>query len=284
MAERDMGGKVCLVTGANAGIGKGTALELAERDAHVIMVARSRQRGEAAQAEIKEMSGEEQVDLLLADLSVQDEVRGLAAMVKDKYDRLDVLINNAGVIPQERKLSADGLEMQLAVNHLAPFLLTNLLLPPLKASAPARIITVSSDSHRRSRINFADMERREKGYHRIRVYGETKMMNVLFTAELARRLEGSGVTANSLHPGVIDTQLYHDYMGRPSSRDGDWSELRRGASTPVYLAVSEDVAGVSGKHFVRKSISTDTREDYDAGQARRLWQVSARLTGVDSGQ
>ena len=196
-----MGEKVCLITGATSGIGKATAMGLANMGASVVMVGRDRGRGEAALAEIKEKSANASVDLLLADLSSQEEVRRLADEFKEAYPRLDVLINNAGVFRSERITTADGLEMTFAVNHLAYFLLTNLLLDVLKASAPSRIVNVSSGDHRNGTIDFDDLQG-EKGYKGAKAYSQSKLANVLFTYELARRLEGTGVSANCLHPGA----------------------------------------------------------------------------------
>src|SRR5215212_3378073 len=193
--------KICLITGATSGIGKATAIGLADMGARVVMVGRDRGRGEAALAEIKERSANASVDLLLADLSSQEEVRWLADEFKEAHPRLDVLINNAGVIRSKRVASADGIEMTFAVNHLAHFLLTNLLLELLKATAPSRIVNVSSGEQRNGTIDFDDLQG-EKGYKTAKAYGQSKLANILFTYELARRLEGTGVSTNCLHPGA----------------------------------------------------------------------------------
>src|SRR5215217_8977279 len=199
--EGAMGKRVCLITGATSGIGKATAMGLANMGASVVMVARDRSRGEAALAEIKEGSANASVDLMLTDLSSQEDIRRLADEFKDAYPRLDVLVNNAGVIRSKRVTSADGIEMTFAVNHLAYFLLTNLLLDLLKASAPSRIVNVSSAEQRNGTIDFDDLQA-EKGYKTAKAYGQSKLANILFTYELARRLEGTGVSANCLHPGA----------------------------------------------------------------------------------
>jgi len=201
-----MGEKVCLITGATSGIGKATAMGLASMGASVVMVGRDRGRGEAALAEIKTKSANASVDLMLADLSSQEEIRRLAHEFKDTYPRLDVLINNAGVIRSKRVTTADGIEMTFAVNHLAPFLLTDLLLDVLKASAPSRIVNVASGEQRNGTIDFDDLQG-ENGYKGAKAYGQSKLATVLFTYELARRIEGTGVTANCVHPGVVGTNL-----------------------------------------------------------------------------
>jgi NAD(P)-dependent dehydrogenase (short-subunit alcohol dehydrogenase family) len=211
---KTMAGKVCMVTGANAGIGKATALGLAKLGAAVVMVCRDRERGEKALCEIQEQSGNEDITLPLADLSSQAKIRQLAADFKAQYSALHVLINNACIIPPERTVTEEGLETQFAVSHLAYFLLTNLLLDILKVSAPARIINVASMLHQFAAINFDDLQS-ERSYHPSLVYNQTKLANVLFTYELARSLEGTGVTVNCLHPGVTDTKLLHDYAPRP---------------------------------------------------------------------
>ena len=276
-----MEGKVCLVTGANAGIGKATALGLAQRGATVVMVSRDRERGEAAQAEIARQSGNESVDLLLADLSSQAEIRRLAAEFGRQYDQLHVLVNNAAIIPLQRRETEDGLEMQFAVNHLAYFLLTHLLLDVLKASAPARIVNVSSQTHQWGQIDFDDLQS-EKQYDPQPAYMQSKLANVLFTYELARRLQGTGATANCLHPGGIRTRLNANYAGRAGAAEASPAELQRGAQTSIYLATSPEVEGVSGKYFVNRRQTQSSAESYDQHLAQRLWQISAELTGLQT--
>jgi NAD(P)-dependent dehydrogenase (short-subunit alcohol dehydrogenase family) len=275
-----MKGKICLVTGANAGIGRATALGLAQMGATVIMVCRSRERGETVQREIRAESGNSQVDLLLADLSAQADIRRLAADINANYSALHVLINNAAIIPQQRRETADHLEMQFAVNHLAYFLLTNLLLDKLKASAPARIVNVASQVHASGVIDFDDLQAR-RHYHASQVYSNTKLANVLFTYELARRLQGSGVTVNCLHPGVVATNLLNDYMGVPHGRRDRGIDTSKGAQTSLYLATSPELAGVSGRYYVNQEERRSTAVAYDETLARRLWQVSAELTGLN---
>ncbi len=273
-----MENKICLVTGANAGIGFATALGLAEQGATVVLHARSREKGEAALADIRERSGSERVHLLLADLASLAQVRQLAADFRHSFARLDVLINNAGIIPLRRQVTTDGLEMQFAVNHLAYFLLTNLLLDLLQASAPSRIVNVSSMVHAWGRIDWNDLQN-ERSYDASGVYAQTKRMNVLFTAELARRLPGTGVTANCLHPGVIATKLNINYMGNDRASTVSLAELRRGAETSLYLAMSPEVAGVSGRYFVN-SQERETAVQHDTASAQKLWQISERLVAA----
>lgn len=274
-----MDGKVCIVTGANAGIGKATAVGLAQRGASVVMVCRSLERGEAARAEIIERSGGSDVHLLIANLASQAEIRQLAETILDQFPRLDVLINNAAIIPLRRSISVDGLELQLAVNHLAPFLLTNLLLERLKASAPARIINVSSGVHRGATIPFDDLQS-ERRYHHTSVYAMTKLMNVLFTKELARRLAGSGVTAYSLHPGVPATKLSTNYAGYDGEARASFADLMDSAQTSIYLATSPDVVDLSGEYFAHSRVQESTAVANESATAKKLWQVSAKLTGL----
>jgi NAD(P)-dependent dehydrogenase (short-subunit alcohol dehydrogenase family) len=275
-----MDGKVCLITGATSGIGKATAMGLADMGASVVMVGRDRDKGEAALAEIKEGSPNASVNLLLADLSSQEEIRSLADEFKEAYPRLDVLINNAGVIRSERVTTVDGIEMTFAVNHLAYFLLTNLLLDVLKASAPSRIVNVASGEQRNGTIDFDDLQG-EKEYKTAKAYGQSKLATVLFTYELARRLEGTGVSVNCLHPGVVGTNLGSGVSGvfgftvralRPLMKSPE-----KGAETSIYLASSPEVEGLSGRYFVKKAESRSSGASHDERLARRLWEVSAEL-------
>jgi NAD(P)-dependent dehydrogenase (short-subunit alcohol dehydrogenase family) len=272
-----------MVTGANAGIGKATALGLVNIGATVAMVCRSQKRGEAALKEIKEQSSSDHISLLVADLSSQAEIRRLAENFTGHHSALHVLVNNAGIIPRRREVTVDGFETQFAVNHLAPFLLTNLLLDILIASAPARIVTVASDMHRGATINFDDLQS-EGSYRPLRVYSRTKLANVLFTYELARRLQGTSVTANCLHPGVVATKLLADGMGMPRALRSTTrligTKPEKGAKTSIYLAASAEVEGVSGKYFVRQKAVESSKDSYDENLARRLWRVSAELTGI----
>src|SRR5215210_4660200 len=279
-----MGEKVCLITGATSGIGKATAMELASMGASVVMVGRDRGRGEAALAEIKEESANASVDLMLADLSSQEEIRRLAHEFKEAYPRLDVLINNAGLFRSERITTADGLETTFAVNHLAYFLLTNLLLDGLEISAPSRIVNVSSGDHASGTIDFDDLQA-EKGYKGAKAYSQSKLANVLFTYELAKKLEGTGVSANCLHPGAgIRTNFGSGVSGifgftvralRPLMKSPE-----KGAETSIYLASSPEVEGLSGRYFVKEAEARSSDASHDERLARRLWEVSAELTNV----
>lgn len=274
--------KVCLITGANSGLGKVTARELAKMGATVAMVARSQARGEAALAEVQQASGSNKVHLMLADLSSLASTRQLAEEFKAQYGRLDVLVNNAGAIFKDRQVSVDGYEMTFALNHLSYFLLTNLLLDLLKASAPARIVNVSSGAHMGGRINFDDLML-EKKYRSFAAYSQSKLANVLFTYELARHLEGSGVTANALHPGGVATGFGSGtgFMGwvfkliRPFLLTPE-----QGAETQIYLASSPEVADISGKYFDKKKPVKSSQISYDTAVAQRLWQISKELTGL----
>lgn len=256
-----------------------TAVALAETGATVVMLCRSQERGEAARQEVQERTGNDAVHLLLADLASLAAVRQVAAAFQQQFDRLDVLINNAAVIPLKREVTVDGLERQFAVNHLAPFLLTNLLLDDLKASAPSRIVNVSSGVHAAAQIDFADLQS-NKRYRRSEVYGRTKLMNILFTKELARRLAGSSVTANALHPGVPATKLSQNYAGRDVQASASFADLAHAAETSVYLATSPEVAGVSGKYFANSRERDSSVASQDADTAHRLWQISAQLVGM----
>jgi retinol dehydrogenase-14 len=279
-----MGEKVCLITGATSGIGRATAIGLANMGARVVMVGRDRDRGEAALAEIKEKTTNPSVDLMLADLSSQEEIRRLAVEFNETHPRPDVLINDAGLFRSERITTADGLETTFAVNHLAYFLLTNLLLDVLKTSAPSRIVNVSSGDHTNGTIDFDDLQG-EKGYKGPKAYSQSKLANVLFTYELARRLEGTGITANCLHPGgrvPVRTNFGSGVSGVFGVMVRSLRPLmispEKGADTSMYLASSPEVEGLSGRYFVKKAEARSSDVSYDERLARRLWEVSAQLT------
>jgi NAD(P)-dependent dehydrogenase (short-subunit alcohol dehydrogenase family) len=219
-------------------------------------------------------------EVIRADLSSMASVRSAAEEIARRHPRIGLLINNAGVITRRREVTADGLERQFAVNHLAPFLLTVRLLGALRAGAPARIVNVSSGAHSGQRLDFDDLMS-ERDYRRDRVYSRTKLANILFTHELAQRLEGSGVTANAVHPGVVATGLLSDYMGMPAGRRSFGSTPERGAEPIVYLAASPEVADISGRYFDRCTETRSSAASYDEAAARRLWDESERLVGQD---
>jgi retinol dehydrogenase 12 len=280
-----MSEKTCLVTGATSGIGKETAARLAMLGATVIMVGRDEARGAAAADEIRERVPRARIETMTADLSILASVRQLAAQVLARHERLDVLVNNAAVIMMRRRLTVDGLETTFATNHLGPFLLTNLLLELLVRSAPARVVTVSSAAHKQVRMIPWDDLPYGGEVRPAQTYPITKLLNLLFTVELARRLTGTGVTANCLHPGFVRTALGREVTGafgvllrlvlllqpRPAT----------GAATSVYLASSPEVAECSGQYFAKGRPAKPSALARDAAAAARLWTLSERLSGLD---
>ncbi len=282
LSSKEMNDRVCLVTGASSGIGAETAKQLALLGATMVIVGRNAEKCAGAVAWIKTQSNNTAIDFLLADLSSQKEIRALAQQFKDKYARLDVLVNNAGGYWRARQESVDGIEMTFAVNHLSYFMLTNLLLDTLIASAPARIVNVSSNMHQQGALDFDDLQSM-RHYSGWTAYNNSKLMNVVFTYELARRLSGTRVTANALHPGVISTNLMSANNSSrktgerfdPASTGGE-----HGARTTVYLASSPQVEGVTGKYFVSSKAVASSPASHDEDIARRLWQVSAEMTGI----
>jgi NAD(P)-dependent dehydrogenase (short-subunit alcohol dehydrogenase family) len=275
-----MNEKICLVTGANSGIGKVTAKVLAATGATVIMVSRNRDKGEAAREEIVRETGAKNVDLMITDFSDLSQIRRLAANFKAKYPRLHVLVNNAGTFIDKRTLTADGYETTFAVNHLGYFLLTRELLDLMKSSAPARIVNVASEAHRRGHIDFDDLSL-QNSYGGWKAYSQSKLANVLFTYELARRLEGTGVTANCMHPGVVGTSLFNSVGGMLGKIVRLFTPFMRtpekGADTIIWLASSPDVEGVTGKYFTDRKEQATNPESYDRVVAARLWDVSERM-------
>jgi NAD(P)-dependent dehydrogenase (short-subunit alcohol dehydrogenase family) len=275
--------KVVMVTGANSGIGKAASLSLAKKGATVVMVARNKERGEAARSEIVRKSQNDSVDLLLADLSSLESVRILVSEFQKKHSRLHVLINNAGLFNQRRRVTSDGYENTFATNYLAPFLLTNLQLDLLRGSAPSRIINVSSVGHYNGHINFDDLNL-EKEYGGWKAYGQSKLALVLFTHELAKKLQGTGVTVNAVHPGTVATNIWT----RPFGPVGFIMALpklfmtspEQGAETIVYLASSPDAKGLNGEYLEKLKVKKSSNESYDEEIAQRLWDVSAKLTGL----
>lgn len=297
-SDKSMHGKVCLITGAASGIGAITAQALAQQGAAVIVVDRDSEKGAVTINQIKQQTGNPAIEFMRADLSAQQEIHQLAQQFRSRYPRLDVLVNNAGAIFPRRQETVDGLEMTFALNYLAYFLLTNLLLDTLKASAPARIINVSSRAHARAQINFDDLGSRSD-YRGKKAYERSKLAIVLFTYELARRLAGTGVTVNTLHPGTVATHFAAHNAGvvgllmrgvaAATSKGGVAGLLVRplrfalispeqGAQTSIYLATSPEVAGATGKYFVKRKAVPSSPASYNTTTADRLWQVSLTHT------
>jgi len=278
--QSDLKNKVCLVTGATGGIGLLTAQALASMGGTVVVVSRSAQKCADTVSQLKLTTANANIDYITGDLSVMSQVKQVADQFMQRYDRLDVLVNNAGAVFSSRQLSADGYEMTMALNHLNYFYLTQLLQSHLLKSAPARVVNVSSDAHRTGSINFDDLMS-EKKYSSFGVYSMSKLANVLFTNELARRLEDTGVTANSLHPGFVAS-------GFGKNNGGIWNMVmpiiqlfaispEKGAETSIYLASSPEVAGVTGKYFSKKQAVKATDAAYDQATQKRLWEVSDAL-------
>lgn len=271
-----------MVTGATAGIGLVTARELARKGARVVVVGRDAVKGERTVREISDETGNERVGFQRADLSVQSEVRRLARNFVEEHPRLDVLVNNAGAIFTRRRLSADGIEMTFALNHLSYFLLTKLLLDSLAAAPAGRVVNVSSAAHGGAELDFDDLQC-ERGYTGWRAYQRSKLANLLFTYELARRLEGSGITANALHPGFVASRfgLNNGPLFRLGIRIAFMTSaisVEEGAKTGIHLASSPEVEGVSGRYFVECEPAESSRASRDADTARRLWEISERMT------
>lgn len=274
--------KVCLITGATSGLGKETALALAKMGATVVIVGRNQTKTQACAEQIKRDSCNNAVDFLIADLASQKSIRQLAHTFLTKYDQLHVLVNDAGVVMQYPQLTSEGIETTFAVNHLAPFLLTNLLLELLKASAPSRIITVSSNSQAVGKINFEDLNL-TKDFNALRAYFQSKLANVLFTYELAERLKDTSVTANCVHPGIINSNLGHNndttlfkvliMLSRPLGITPE-----EAARATTYLAASPQVEGINGKYFSHRKAIPSSKASYDKSLQKRLWEVSEELT------
>ncbi|AGA29936.1 SDR family oxidoreductase [Singulisphaera acidiphila] len=280
--NRPMAGKVCLITGATSGIGEITARALAERGATLTIVGRSPERCAATLDRIRRAAPDADVDFILADLSSQESIRHLAALFQERKSRLDLLINNAGALFFERRESVDGIELTLALNHLAYFQLTNLLLDLLKSSGPSRVVNVASEAHRSaSKIDFNDLEGRKR-YRGFRAYAQSKLANLLFTFELAERLEGTDVTVNALHPGLVATNIFagNGIPGWLLRRAAALFAIspEKGAETSIYLGSSSEVSGVSGNYFYRQKPIASSRASHDPEAARRLWERSVEFT------
>ncbi len=282
-----MSGKICIVTGSNSGIGKETALALLEMDATVIMVVRNQEKGQKVLNEIISQTGNHSVSLMLCDMSSIASIRSFAKEFRKKYDRLDVLVNNAGAQFSKREVSPEGFERTFMVDYLAPFLLTYELLDSLKASAPSRIVNVSSGLAKNGKINFDDLQSL-KDYKGMQVYSNAKLMLMMFTYELSRRLEGTGVTANVLMPGFVATNLGKNSgsllssimfrMVRPMQINA-----KKGAETSVYLASFDELRDVSGKCFSKKKEVVTCPASYDESMQKRLWNETLALLGLPSG-
>lgn len=279
----NMAQKRCLVTGANSGIGKATAAGLAQLGADVVMVCRNQERGEAARADVIAASGNQSVELRLADLSSQAAVRGLASACSDAYPHIDVIVHSAGALFFDRKLSADGIELNLATNYLGAFLLTNLLLDSLRAAPSARVVCVSGEYHRKVAIDFDDLQC-EKKFSGVTAAARATLCKVLFANELSRRFHGDSIAANSLHPGAVRTNLTKGlpWYLRPLAAVGTlfFKSPEKGARTPIYLASSNEVEGVSGKYFIDCKPATASAHATDPEVAARLWDASEKLTGL----
>ena len=278
-----MNGKNCMVTGANSGIGKVVAKELSRMGGRVTLVCRNQVKGEIARNEIENATGNKSVELILSDLSDLESVQALAKNYKGAHTKLNVLVNNAGLIMGKRTATVDGLETTFVVNYLSHFLLTSLLLDLLRNSAPSRVVNVTSDAHFRGHMSFEDLQE-VRNYGVMRAYCQSKLAQVLFTYELAERLKGSGVTVNCVHPGAVRTR-WGDEAGalgigirvaRPFMLSPE-----RGAETPIYLASSPDVEGVTGKFFSKKKERQSSSESYDQTEWKKLWEVSMKLAGLN---
>jgi NAD(P)-dependent dehydrogenase (short-subunit alcohol dehydrogenase family) len=277
-------GKTCLVTGATNGIGKATALALAQQGATVVIVGRNPAKCAAVVSEIKHLSGNDAVEALIADLSIMVEVRQVADQFKARYPQLHVLVNNAGGAFGKREVTSEGLERTFALNHLSYFLLTTLLLDTLKASAPARIVNVASDAHKNAHLDFEDLQS-EKGPFVLTAYGRSKLANVVFSYELARRLSGTGVTVNVLHPGLVRTGFANNLGAVPAAVINFFMRLvgttpEQGAQTSVYLATSPDVENLTGKYWEKCKAVPSGRAAYDEATWRRLWDASEKLVAA----
>jgi NAD(P)-dependent dehydrogenase (short-subunit alcohol dehydrogenase family) len=281
-----MDGKVCMVTGATAGIGFYTAQEIARMGGRVIVVGRDQNKCMETANRIREGSGNSSIETLAADLSSQAQIRGAAKSFYEKYDHLDVLVNNAGGFFLRRKMSVDGIEMTLALNHLAYYLLTNLLIDALKASPSARVINVSSSTHTNEHIDFNNLQL-AKFYNPVHAYGQSKLANLLFSYELSRRMAGTGVTSNALSPGWVASDIWKKInpwltpvLNPIMQRIGITPQ--EGAQTSIYLATSTEVEGITGGYYVNKRPVRSSTASYDLDSARRLWEISAELVNLET--
>lgn len=274
--------RVCLITGATSGIGLATAEGIAQQGFRLVLLARDAHKAKSVIENIKQKTGNQHIEMLDGDLASLRSIRSAVQEFNQRFPRLDILINNAAIVPAKRTATEDGFETQFAVNHLAPFLLTNLLLERLTASAPARVVVVASDVHHNTVMPWNDLQSTEK-YSPIRAYKQSKLANVLFTYELARRLDGSGVTANCLHPGVVRSAL-----GRDAPAPLSWilsiAKLfmltpEKGAATSIHVATSPNVAGISGQYFDKCAVARSSSYSHNRDAAERLWSVSCEMVG-----
>ncbi len=279
-----MKNKLVIVTGATAGIGKVTARELARKGATVIVVGRSREKCETVTNDIRTTTGNPDVSFMVADLASQGEIRRLATEFYARHNHLDVLVNNAGAVNTKRMESPDGIELTFAVNHLNYFLLTHLMLPALNAAPTARIVNVASDAHAAGALNFDDLEYKQRRYNAFSAYAQSKLANIMFTYELARRLTGSPITANALHPGFVSTQFGANNGGIftfiPLLAKVIGVNEDKGAETSIYLASSPEVEGVSGAYYSEGRLTRSKQISYDTAAQQRLWQISEQMTGI----
>jgi NAD(P)-dependent dehydrogenase (short-subunit alcohol dehydrogenase family) len=279
----DVGGKTILVTGASSGIGLQASLDLARRGARVVMVGRDPRRTAQAVAEVKTAAGSSQVSGLICDLGSQSAIRLLANTFRSGNDRLDVLVNNAGGVNKTRTTTVDGIEATFAVNHLGPFLLTNLLLDLIIKSAPARVVTVASVGHLQGTLDFNDLGFAH-GYSIMRAYSRSKLANVLFASELARRLEGTGVTSNCLHPGSVDTRIWSGapWWAKPFIQivRPFFISAETGAGYVVALVTRPEFGTITGRYFDKDVLTAPSALAQDPELGRRLWEVSAAMVGV----
>lgn len=281
----DLTNKLCIVTGANSGIGKETARSFAADGAFVIMICRNEKRAKVARQDIIDDTGNTGIKIILADLAVQHDIRSAADQIKQEFDQIDILVNNAGLIADDREETIDGIEKTLAVNHLAPFLLTNLLWDGLQQSPDARVINVSSEVHRvGAKVFDLDNLQLTENYSAMNAYGLSKLCNIMFTYELAKRTENSSITTFSLHPGVVRTKLAEEagwamklfyWIGKPFMRSP-----ASGAKTTIYLATSDEVASVSGQYFKDKKVAKPADIAYNDELTSKLWKRSEELTGL----
>lgn len=282
--SKRMAGKICMVTGATAGIGTFTAKALAAQGAEVIITGRNQQKTENTVRQIKSETGNESVDYLLADFSDLQQIHEMARSFKERFSRLDILVNNAGAFFNTRRKTPYGVEMTFLVNHLSPFLLTNLLLETMVSNLPARIVNVSSDAHQYDRMNFDDLGF-QHGYFGMKAYARSKLANIVFTYELARRLTGSQVTVNALHPGHVATDIWKtnfSFIGPALKWVMGLFALtpEQGADNSIYLASSPDVAKITGRYFVKREPVQSAPISCDEKVAQKLWEISEKLTSI----